>query len=113
MHASSSSRTPGSMSKAPARPCTTTALLCRNSLSWTSTPSATWLSTDLPSTSLLPPTDEGNGGGLRHPRRDLALIEILHGRRLDAARGLAHPHRRHRRFRVELGPADEHQLHVA
>src|SRR6266545_2698337 len=33
------------MSNTPARPCTTTALLCMNSLSWISTPSATCLST--------------------------------------------------------------------
>src|ERR1700728_4003782 len=33
------------MSNTPARPCTTTALLWQNSLSWISTPSATCLST--------------------------------------------------------------------
>ena len=37
--------TPGSMSNTPARPCTTTALLCMNSLAWISTPSATGLNT--------------------------------------------------------------------
>src|SRR5215470_13398667 len=43
------------MSNTPARPCTTTALLWQNSLSWISTPSATCLSTGLLSpVSLLP-----------------------------------------------------------
>jgi hypothetical protein len=37
------------MSNTPARPCTTTALLWQNALSWTSTPSATCLSTGTPS----------------------------------------------------------------
>src|SRR5579875_1788915 len=32
---------PGSMSNTPTEPCTTTALLCKNSLSWIHTPSAT------------------------------------------------------------------------
>jgi hypothetical protein len=41
----SESWTPGSMSNTPAGPSTTTALLCTNSLLWTSTPSATCLST--------------------------------------------------------------------
>src|SRR5215469_15567934 len=35
------------MSNTPARPCTTTALLWQNSLSWISTPSTTCLSTGL------------------------------------------------------------------
>ena len=43
------------MSNTPARPCTTTALLWQNSLSWISTPSATCLSTVAPSACGLQP----------------------------------------------------------
>src|SRR6476660_6525404 len=43
------------MSSTPARPCTTTALLWQNSLSWISTPSATCLSTAAPSACGLQP----------------------------------------------------------
>src|SRR4030095_12756420 len=39
---------PGSMSNTPASPCTTTALLSMNSLSWASTPFATCFSMSLP-----------------------------------------------------------------
>src|ERR1017187_587357 len=44
------------MSNTPARPCTTTALLWQNSLSWISTPSATCLSTGARLPCQRPPT---------------------------------------------------------
>src|SRR5450432_4154092 len=62
--------------------------------------------------SLLPP-EEWFGGGLVHPRRNLVFVEITHGCELDAPRGLPHPDRCHRRFRLDLRAAYEHQLHVA
>src|SRR4051812_29338926 len=105
---------PGSMSNTPSRPCTTTALLCRNSLWWISTPSATCLSTRLlriPSS--LGPANERHSGGLLHPRGREALVQVVDGCGLEAPRGPAHPDRRHGRLRVELRSPDEHQLHVA
>ena len=42
---SSAPCTPGSTSSTPSRPCTTTALVWQNALSWASTPSATCVST--------------------------------------------------------------------
>jgi len=68
---------------------------------------------DEPWSSSLLPTEEGHGGGLLHPRGSQALVEIIHGCELDATRGLAHPDGSHRRFRLELDAAYEHQFHMA
>src|SRR5580700_7807471 len=59
------------------------------------------------------PPDEGHDSGLLHPRRRLTLVEIVRGCQLDASCGLTHPDRRHRRFRLDLRAAYEHQFHVA
>src|SRR5689334_10322074 len=63
------------------------------------------------SSSFLAP-DKGVRGCLLHPRGYLVLVEIVHGCQLYAACGLAHPNRRHRRFRLHLRAAYEHQFHV-
>ena len=65
-----------------------------------------------PGLSLLPP-DTGHGRDLFHPRRDLAFVDVVHGFELHAPRRLAHPHRRHRRHRLERRAVDEHELDVA
>jgi hypothetical protein len=58
-------------------------------------------------------SEEGHGGSLRQPQRQLARVQLVHGRQLDATRGLPHPDRRHRRFRLHLRATYKHQLHVA
>src|SRR5580700_10237379 len=66
-----------------------------------------------PSSSSPLPPDEGHSSRLLHPRRRLALVEIVRGCQLDASCRLAHPDRLHWRFRLDLGAAYEHQFHVA
>src|SRR5580693_2868885 len=62
------------MSSAPARPCTTTALLWQNSLWWISTPSATCFSTG---TRPLP-VPGGNTGRRCRGRRSVSLVDAEH-----------------------------------
>src|SRR5947209_19906838 len=64
------------------------------------------------SLSLLPP-DTGNGRDLFHPLRDLAFVEVVHGFEFHAPRSLAHPHRHHRRYRLECRAVHEHDFDVA
>ena len=45
-----------------------------------------------------PFSEPGHGRGLFHPRRDLAFVEVVHGFEVHAARVLAHPDRRNRRY---------------
>src|ERR1700690_1707782 len=63
--------------------------------------------------SSLLPSKEGDGGGLFYPRRCLAFVEIVHGCWLNAACRLAHPDRRHGRFRLDLRAPYEHQFYMA
>ena len=67
----SSPQTPGSMSNTPARPCTTTALLWQNSLSWIRTPFATCLSTGtsyrLSKSAPSPPAEHEGRPGQKEP----------------------------------------------
>jgi hypothetical protein len=63
--------------------------------------------------SALLPAGEGHDRGLLHPGHELGLIQIVDGCRLDAPCLFAHADRRHRRFRLELRAADEHELQMA
>src|SRR5690242_17331736 len=97
--------TPGSMSSTPARPCTTTALLWQNSLSWISTPSATCFSTGAPSACGLQPLTEtvvpsgcrlqalwakppAGPDSLSRPCRQPAGVAVSRGRKRSLAPGL-------------------------
>src|SRR5258708_36787213 len=59
------------MSNTPARPCTTMALLCTNSLLWISTPSATCLSMGGPSACGLQPIFQTENPEIREAMSDL------------------------------------------
>ena len=43
------------------------------------------------------PSEAGDGSGLFHPRRDLVLVEVIHGCEVYATRVLAHSNRGHER----------------